>query len=94
MKIDIISEKKNYKRNLIRSNSFNSKIVFILLTKVITFYLKPIIIEIKEYGLKKFFLTFFLIFEPRQLFKLFGTYFFYIICNVNKIFRKFNKKFI
>ena len=48
-KIDLIPKKKGCKQNLIRSDGSNdSKIVFTLLTKVVTFYKILKIIDVKK----------------------------------------------
>ena len=48
IKVDLILKEKSYKRNLIRFKDYNSsKLVFILLTKVIELYIGPIIIDIR-----------------------------------------------
>lgn len=60
IKVDLILKEKSYKRNLIRFKDYNSsKLVFILLTKVIELYIGPIIIDIRWFGFKKFFPNFF-----------------------------------
>ena len=46
-----------------------SKVVFALLTKVITLYMGSIIIKIRRFDLENLFLTLFLIFELEKLFK-------------------------
>ncbi len=53
MEVYLISKKRGSKQNLIRSGSFSSgKIVFALLTEVITLYMGPIIIDIRQSSLE------------------------------------------
>ena len=48
MEVDLISKKKDHKQNLVKSNDFNNgKIIFILLTKVVIFFIGPNTINIK-----------------------------------------------
>lgn len=53
MKVDLISKKKSHQYNLIRLGCCNgNKIIFTLLTKVTTFYMRPIIIDVRQSGLE------------------------------------------
>ena len=82
----MILKKKGYKQNLIRpGGSNNSKIVFILLTKVITLYVKPITIDVRKFCLKMLF--FYSIFQSLSLKDYLNNLlqvFFDIMGNVNK----------
>lgn len=52
IKVDLIIKKQDYKEVTIRTNGIgNSKIIFILLVKIIALYIKLFIIEIKESSL-------------------------------------------
>ncbi len=52
MEINLILKKKDYKQNPIRSGDSNdSKVIFALLTNVITLYITSIIINIRQLGL-------------------------------------------
>ena len=51
--VDLISKKRGYKRNLVWLGDFyNGKIVFTLLLKVITLYVGPTVVDIRNYSLK------------------------------------------
>ena len=51
IEVDLILKKTNCKQNSVRLSSFgNSKIVFILLIAIVTFYIEPIIIDVREPG--------------------------------------------
>ena len=53
MEVDLIPKKRSCKWNLVWPNSSNySKIVLILLIEVITFYMKPTIIDMRGIGLE------------------------------------------
>lgn len=56
MKVDSIPKKRNCKWDLFWPASFNGgKIVFILLTEVITLYIRLIVIDIREFDLELIF---------------------------------------
>ena len=56
IEIDLISNKRNFKWNLIwPGGSSGRKVVFTLLTKVITFYMETTIIDVKELELELIF---------------------------------------
>ena len=51
MEVDLIPKKPGYKRNLVwPSGSYSSKMVFILLTNVVTFYVRSTTIDIWGFG--------------------------------------------
>ena len=52
-KVDVVSQKKGCKRNLVWSGgSAGGKMVFALLTEVITFHVRPIAVDVQGFGLK------------------------------------------
>ena len=52
-KIDLISKKRGGKWNMVWPNGSSSgKIVFVLLVIVVTFYMSPSIIDVKEFSHK------------------------------------------
>lgn len=59
-KVDIVLEKRYYKKNIIRSSCFDyGKMVFALLIKVITSYIVITLVNIKKIFLKKIFINIF-----------------------------------
>lgn len=51
MEINLISKKKGYKRNLVSANgSIGGKMVFTQLTKVVTFYIRLTMIDVRKPG--------------------------------------------
>ena len=51
IEIDLILKNENYKQNLVRPASFSiRKMILILLIEVITFHIKPTIINVKRLG--------------------------------------------
>ena len=53
MEFDVVAQKKDCKRDLVRSGgSAGGKIVFALLTKVITFYIGPTAADVQGFDLK------------------------------------------
>ena len=50
-KVDIVSQKKGCKQNLVYSGGFaGGKIVFALLTEVITFHVRPTVVNVQSLG--------------------------------------------
>ncbi len=48
MELNLVSKKKDHKQNMIRSDDSNGgKVVFALLTEVITLYMRPTMIDIR-----------------------------------------------
>lgn len=61
MKVHLILKKKSYKQNLTRFHNFNgSKVVFVLLAKVIALYMRLIRIDVRQSGLESLVSGFFL----------------------------------
>ena len=53
VKVDVVTQKKSYKKNMIGALGFNgSKIIFTLLTKVIKFHIRPTTIYIRQFSLQ------------------------------------------
>ena len=51
IKVNLISKKKNCKKNYIKLGSFSSgKVVFIQLIKIITLHIRPIIINVRRFS--------------------------------------------
>lgn len=50
MEIDLIFKKKSCKQNLVTGDSSNGKVLLILLTKIVRFYIKLSIKDVKKLG--------------------------------------------
>lgn len=85
LKINITSKEKSYKKNLIKLEVpiNNDKVVFIILTKVIVFYIRPDIINFKKPKLEKHFSDSFSLYLSLKncLYNLLKV-FFYILNNI------------
>ncbi len=98
-KINTILKKKSYKQNFVRpSGSSGSKMILILLIKVVVFYIGSIIINVRRLKLEKFFSSSFFLYLglglENYLINLLKIFFYILDSIIDKSFETLSGKFI